>query len=84
MSLQDWLSSGWLVEHQPSVEEIHDLLGVAALVAELDAYRKKRNIGGYERAGLVSDLEAVEMHSLAVKLRRDAEAWLRAHHPELL
>ena len=28
MSLQDWLRSGWLIEHETSREEIADLLGV--------------------------------------------------------
>ena len=29
MSLQDWLRSGWLIEHQTSRQEISDLLGMA-------------------------------------------------------
>lgn len=37
----------------------------AGLVARFDAFRKKRNIGGYERAGVVSDQEAAEMVVLA-------------------
>jgi len=28
MSLHEWLKNGWLVEHQPSREEVADLLGV--------------------------------------------------------
>jgi hypothetical protein len=54
--------------------------------ADLDfgIYRKKRNIGGYERAGAVSDMEANEMLNLAKMLREDVEKWIRVNHLELL
>lgn len=115
MSLQDWLKSRWLIEHQTSRQEIADLLGMAdrdlvqcrtpnlssdwqlniaynaalqaataalaaagyraarearhyrviqslahtikadpVLIAQLDKFRKKRNISDYERAGSLS------------------------------
>lgn len=50
----------------------------------LDAFRRKRNIAEYDRAGTVSQKEADEMIALAEHLRRDVEKWLRAEHPELL
>lgn len=145
MSLQDWLKSRWLIEHQTSRQEIADLLGVAdrdlvqcrtpnlssdwqlniaynaalqaataalaaagyravreahhyrviqslahtikadpVLIAQLDKFRKKRNISDYERAGGVSDKEAKEMFVLAKNLRNEVEKWLRSNHPELL
>jgi len=145
VSLRDWLKNGWLIEHQPSAQEILDLLGLtdrdladcqtpglstdwrfsiayngalqaatAALAAsgyravrevhhyriiqslaltleadlslleQFDRFRKKRNIGGYERAGAVSDMEANEMLNLAKMLREDVEKWIRVNHPELL
>lgn len=49
-----------------------------------DLYRKKRNIGGYERAGATSAQEANEMFLLAKNIRSDVEAWLRKTHPELV
>lgn len=52
-------------------------------VAQLDAFRKKRNISDYERAGSTSDQEAGEMISLAQKLRKELVHWLRARHTEL-
>ena len=55
-----------------------------AMVARLDAFRKKRNLGGYERAGQASDGEADEMRELAVELKRAALAFLGKHHKELL
>jgi hypothetical protein len=145
VSLQDWLKSRWLIEHQTSRQEIADLLGMAdrdlaqcrtpnlssdwqlniaynaalqaataalaaagyraareahhyrviqslaytikadaSLIAQLDKFRKKRNIGSYERAGVVSDQEAKEMFVLAKNLRDEVEKWLRSNHPELL
>jgi len=55
-----------------------------SLIAQLDKFRKKRNIGSYERAGVVSDQEAKEMFVLAKNLRDEVEKWLRSNHPELL
>ena len=56
----------------------------AAKVSQFDRFRKKRNIGGYETAGLVSDREAAEMRELAAALRKDVLIWLRKNHPKLL
>ncbi len=53
-------------------------------VATFDAFRKKRNITGYERTGLVSDADAEAMRELAVRLRDEVVAWLTKHHGHLL
>lgn len=55
-----------------------------ALIAQLDQFRKKRNVGGYEQAGRASDLEAGEMAALAAQLRDRTTGWLRKAHPNLL
>ncbi|MGI8782875.1 MAG: hypothetical protein ACR2L2_04385 [Acidobacteriota bacterium] len=55
----------------------------STLIKKLDGFRKKRNIGGYERAGLVSDQEAKEMLVLARALQTRVTAWLRREHSEL-
>jgi hypothetical protein len=55
-----------------------------SLTVRLDKFRKKRNIGEYERAGAVSDQEAEEMFLLAKDLREKVENWLRSHFPDLL
>jgi hypothetical protein len=47
-----------------------------SLIRKLDAFRKKRNLGGYERAGMVSDREATEMIELAERLRQEVHDWL--------
>ena len=49
----------------------------------LDHARKKRNIGGYEQAGAVTDGEALEMVQTARELRHRVEEWLRSKHPDL-
>ncbi|MFA4916086.1 MAG: hypothetical protein WC560_05375 [Syntrophales bacterium] len=56
----------------------------AGLIARFDQFRKKRNIGGYERAGIASDQEAKEMFSLAKNIRSDVEAWLNQTHHEFM
>ena len=61
----------------------HTIRADRTLIDQLDAFRKKRNLGGYERIGVVSDQEADEMIELAKELRTDVEAWLRAYHPSL-
>ena len=145
MSLVEWVSYGWLTVHEPSAEEIGNLLEIAdrdlkdcgqaglspdwrlaiaynaalqistaalaasgyraaremqhyraiqslaftlgaepSLIAQLDQFRKKRNVSDYERAGAASEKEAGEMEALAKGLRQRVEAWLKAKHPELM
>ena len=56
----------------------------AGLVRQFDLFRKKRNIGGYERAGTVSDKEANEMIALAEQIRQEVRDWLVSYHPDLV
>lgn len=62
----------------------HTIEADSHLIAKLDAFRKKRNISGYQRAGRVSDQEAKEVCTLTSELRDRVVAWLRANHPEFL
>jgi len=61
----------------------HTLKADSSLVAQFDQFRKKRNVAGYERAGMTSDQEADEMLDLAKRLRPMVVEWLEATHPEL-
>lgn len=71
--------------HYRTIQSLAHTLGWnLTRVNQIDRFRKKRNIGGYETAGLVSDREALEMLQLAAGLRDEIAAWLRARHPELL
>lgn len=54
------------------------------LVDQLDSFRKKRNIGDYERAGAVSEQEAREMLALTKLLRQTVTEGLKNNHPELV
>ncbi len=56
----------------------------AAKVDQFERFRKKRNITGYESAGVVSEREAREMGALATGLRDEVLAWLGKEHPKLL
>jgi len=72
-------------QHHRVIQSMSLTMGVnVQAVAQLDAFRKKRNIGDYEQAGLVTEREADEMVALARTLRTQVEAWLRAQHPQLL
>ncbi len=145
MTLKSWLDNGWLIKHEPTPQEIADLLKVsdrdlkdceasglsadwqlgiaynaalqtatAALAASgfrsgrdahhhrviqslrytvnadsklvnlFDQYRKKRNIGGYDMAGMISQKEADGMKALARQLRIEVDEWLRKNHAELM
>lgn len=71
--------------HYRTIQSLaHTLEWRAERVNQFDRFRKKRNIGGYETAGLVSDREAREMLELAAKLHDEVRIWLRASHPDLL
>ena len=52
-------------------------------IQKLDVFRKKRNIADYERANVVSELEAEEMLKVASKPREEFDTWIAAHHPSL-
>ena len=54
------------------------------LIRTFDAFRKKRNASSYEVAGVVSDREVQEMQDLAIRLRAEVDAWIRAKHSALL
>jgi hypothetical protein len=54
------------------------------LINQFDQYRKKRNMGGYDMAGMISQKEADGMKALAKRLRKEIEEWLRKHHPRLM
>lgn len=62
----------------------HTIKADPVLIAQLDKFRKKRNISDYERAGVISEQEVTEMFALAKNLRNEIEKWLRSNHPELL
>jgi hypothetical protein len=72
-------------KHHWTIQSLaHTIKAKPELVNRLDAFRKKRNIGDYERAGTTSKTEADQMRTLARQIKDDVEAWLRQEHPQLL
>jgi hypothetical protein len=72
-------------KHHWAIQSLAHTIGAdSRLVARLDAFRKKRNIGDYERAGSTSSKEAEEMRVLARELVTRVRTWLGTSHPELL
>lgn len=145
MSLKDWARNGWLVPHEPSRDEVRNLLALAdrdlvdcqvrevssdwrfaiaynavlqaataalaatgyragreahhyrvlqslaftvgadsKLLRTLDQFRKKRNLGGYEQAGVVSEVELGELMQTAYEIRQRVQEWLAQDHPSLV
>jgi len=71
--------------HYRTVQSLALTIGwPAAKVDRFDRFRKKRNVIGYESAGVVSEREAREMRELAAELRDSVLAWLKKTHPKLL
>ena len=54
------------------------------VLIQLDQFRKKRNIGGYERVGTISELEVNEMLATATQIHDRVLTWLRDNHPQLV
>jgi len=71
--------------HYRVIQSLEHTIGADSnLIAQFDAFRKKRNISGYERMGTISDKEADEMFRLAKRIREDVEAWLKNKHSSLM
>jgi len=62
----------------------HTIKAKPTLINQLDKFRKKRNIGGYEAAGRISQQEADEMKKLAKNLCEQTIQWLHKHHANLI
>jgi len=62
----------------------HTIQAKSDLINQLDKFRKKRNIGGYEAAGRISQQEADEMKKLAKDLYEQIVKWLHQNHANLI
>jgi len=76
----DWRLS---IGYNAALQGATAALAASGFRAAREQLRKKRNMIGYETAGVVSEQEAREMHELAVGLRDEVLAWLRKQHPKL-
>jgi hypothetical protein len=71
--------------HYYAIQSLQFTLGIDdAVIRTLDAFRKKRNIADYERAGVVTSTEVGELIELATDLRDRLSAWLSSNRPDLL
>ena len=62
----------------------HTIKADSGLIALFDQFRKKRNISGYDHAGMISYQEAKEMFNLANRLLQEVEEWLHENHLDLM
>lgn len=62
----------------------HTIQAKPDLINQLDKFRKKRNIGGYEAAGRISQQEADEMKQLAKDFYEQVVTWLHQNHASLM
>ena len=62
----------------------HTIQAKPNVINQLDKFRKKRNIGGYEAAGRISQQEADEMKKLANDLYEQIVKWLHQNHANLI
>ena len=70
--------------HHRAIHSLEFTIGLdRGTIGQLDAFRKKRNMSDYERAGATSANEAEEIIALAVRLREDLIQWLRERHSDL-
>ena len=71
--------------HYRMIQSLHLTIGAKQdIVLEFDRARKKRNLADYERAGIVSDLEADAMFEFAKQLYIEVRDWLKENHPSLM
>ena len=70
--------------HYYAIQTLGFTLGIEdEVIRTLDAFRKKRNLADYERAGLVTNTEAEELVDLTTELRDRLTVWLRKNKPDL-
>lgn len=62
----------------------HTIAADTALIRTLDAFRKKRNAGVYERVGAISRRDADDLTALATDLLDRVRAWVQSNHGDLL
>ena len=62
----------------------HTIEAESNVINQFDKFRKKRNIGGYEAAGRISQQEADEMKKLAKELYEQIVKWLHQNHADLI
>jgi predicted CopG family antitoxin len=79
------IGAGREAHHYRIIQSLaHTIQAKSDLINQLDKFRKKRNIGGYEAAGRISQQEADEMKKLAKDLYEQIVKWLHQNHANLI
>ena len=77
--------AGKEAHHYRVIQSLQYTIGLdTKTITVLDTFRKKRNVGEYERAGTVSEQEAKEMIDLAEQICKQVIEWLKGNYPELM
>lgn len=84
------IAAGYQVErgvshHHYIIESLEYTLALdRKTIARFDRFRRKRNVSIYDRPEAPSEADTAAMLAMARDLRRRAEEWIGANHPELL
>jgi hypothetical protein len=80
--------------HRPATQTGHHVKAIESLeltvkadprlIQKLKTFNHKRNKSSYDMAGVVSDQDLQSMVKLAIELKENVTAWLKAVHPKLL
>jgi hypothetical protein len=71
--------------HAITLQALPITLGVSAdMTAQIDAFRRKRNLAAYEGDDSVSDRDLAELMAIVDELKPALVARLRKQHPELM
>ena len=71
--------------HAITLQALPLTLGTSAdLMAQMDAFRRKRNLAAYEGDDSVSDRDLAELMAILDELKPRLLQWLRKQHPELM
>ena len=71
--------------HYRTIQSLELTISVEkSLVRQMDVFRKKRNVTGYDMAGYISNQESQAIIDLAIRLRDQIIEWLKENHPDLV
>ena len=71
--------------HAITLQALPLTLGTGAdLTAQMDAFRRKRNLAAYEGDDSVSDRDLAELMAILDELKPGLSQWLQKQHPELM
>lgn len=71
--------------HQRTIDSLKYTIGANSdFISQFQAFRKKRSISSYDRAGTVSEREVAEAIRLANDLQVKVREWVKKNHPSFI